>query len=141
LVGALATLFIIPRAAGKEKTLPGPVPAQVVSVVDGDTILVRARIWLGQVVETRVRLQGVDAPEIKGKCEAERRLVARARDFAIQKMGDGRVLLVDVEYGKYAGRVVARIHTPDGADLSTALVTAGLGRPYAGGRRRSWCPG
>jgi len=40
-----------------------------------------------------------------------------------------------------AGRVVARIHTPDGADLSTALVTAGLGRPYAGGRRRSWCPG
>ncbi len=141
LAAALAILAVGSGAAGVEQSIPGPVPARVLVVVDGDTVIVRARIWLGQEVETRVRLRGVDAPEIKGKCEAERRLAARARDFAIQKMGDGRILLVDVEYGKYAGRVVARIRAADGEDLAQALIKADLGRPYSGGRRESWCPG
>ncbi len=138
---ALAVLALGASAAGVEQNIPGPVPARVLGVVDGDTVIVRARIWLGQEVETRVRLRGVDAPEIKGRCEAERRLAARARDFALAKLGDGPVVLTDVQYGKYAGRVVARIRTADGEDLAAALVTAGLGRPYAGGRRESWCPG
>ena len=34
-----------PRAGD---VVPGPVPARVVAVIDGDTITVRARIWLGQ---------------------------------------------------------------------------------------------
>ena len=53
--------------------VPGPVPAEVLAVLDGDTLVVRARIWLGQDVETRIRLDGIDAPELKGKCESERR--------------------------------------------------------------------
>jgi len=51
--------------------LPGPVLARVMTILDGDTLEVQARIWLGQAVTTRVRLDGIDAPELIGKCGAE----------------------------------------------------------------------
>jgi hypothetical protein len=44
--------------------LPGPIPAELVRVIDGDTIEVRARIWLDLDLTTRVRLAGIDAPEL-----------------------------------------------------------------------------
>ncbi len=67
--------------AGAQNRLAGPVPAQVLSVIDGDTIEVRAVIWLGQVLSTRVRLAGIDAPELRGKCARERALAVRARAY------------------------------------------------------------
>ena len=109
------------------------------TAMDGDTIVVRARIWLGQNIDTQVRLDGVDAPEIKGKCERERRLAVRARDLILARSAGGMVILSEIHYGKYAGRVVARVRPPGGGDFSTALVEAGLGRAYEGGRRESWC--
>ncbi len=133
-------LFLAADAAGGRDVVPGPVPARVLMVIDGDTVLVRARIWLGQVVETHVRLEGVDTPELAGQCERERRLARKARDFIVSRIG-GVVVLSAIQYGKYAGRVVARVGTADGGDFSQALLEAGLGRPYDGGRRRSWCAG
>lgn len=129
-------------AAGE--VLAGPIPAEVVNVVDGDTIVVRARIWLGQNLETRVRLAGVDAPEIKGKCERERALAIVSRDFVVARMEAARtsgaaVTLHDIQYGKFAGRVVARMEIAGTGDLGAALITAGLARPYSGGRRQTWC--
>ena len=47
-------------------------------------------------------------------------------------------ILGDIQCRKYAGRVVARVETPDGEDFSRSLLRAGLGRPYDG-RRRPWC--
>lgn len=127
-----------PAMAGE--SIPGPIPARVLSVIDGDTILVRARIWLGQEVETRVRVAGVDTPELAGPCGGEREKARNARDFVVASIGDGTVALRDIQYGKYAGRVVARVLTADGADLARQLIRFGHGRPYDGkARRQSWC--
>jgi hypothetical protein len=54
--------------------LPGPILAVVTEVVDGDTIGVRARIWLGQDVEIQVRILDINTPELRGHCEKERSL-------------------------------------------------------------------
>jgi endonuclease YncB( thermonuclease family) len=135
----LAGMTIPGVAPGLTELVPGPVQARVLRVIDGDTIVVRARIWLGQDIDTQVRLDGVDAPEIKGKCERERRLAVRARDLILARSAGGMVILSEIHYGKYAGRVVARVRPPGGGDFSTALVEAGLGRAYEGGRRESWC--
>jgi micrococcal nuclease len=51
------------------------------------------------------------------------------------------VRLGAIEYGKYAGRVVARVTMPDGEDLAAGLIAAGLGRAYEGGARVGWCDG
>ena len=137
LAAALLAAAITASSPARE-LLPGPVPARVLQVIDGDTIVVKARIWLGQDVETRVRLEGVDAPELAGRCERERALAARARAFLEAMVDSGEVVLSQIQYGKFAGRVVARVETPSGEDLSAALLTAGLARAYAGGARTPW---
>lgn len=132
-----------PAARAKER-LVGPVPAEVIAVVDGDTLSVRAHVWLGQRVETLVRLAGVDAPELRGKCARERALAALARDFLAARLGPrdgvpGGVLLRDIRFGKFAGRVLARVEDAAGADLAELLLAEGLARRYGGRRRPSWC--
>lgn len=124
--------------------LAGPVPAVVEEVIDGDTLRVRAHIWLGQDVAIHVRLAGVDAPETRGGCARERELAERAQDFLASRLAPAgnklpSVRLREVRYGKYARRVVARVETAAGLDLGAALLAAGLARPYDGGRRPSWC--
>jgi micrococcal nuclease len=94
LLGAAAP----PVAAGE--TLPGPVPARLVEVIDGDTLRVRARIWLGQEIETAVRLAGVNAPELAGKCDAERRLARAARASLAQALVDDDLLLTEIAWDK-----------------------------------------
>ncbi len=121
------------------QSVPGPVPAKVLRVIDGDTLMVRARIWIGQEIEIKVRLAGVDAPELRGKCESERILARQARELVAARIADGEVSLHAVQYGKFAGRVLATVETSAGIDLGTALLDAGLGRPYRGRRRQSWC--
>ena len=113
------------------------VPATVLSVYDGDTITVEARIWPGMTWKGRVRVRGVDTPEIRGKCAAEKAAAIAARDFVRDAVGDA-VILAGVEHGKYAGRVVADVVLADGRNLAAVLIAAGYA-PYEGGRRRGWC--
>ncbi len=133
----LLILVVVPAFAAE--TIPGPVNARVISVYDGDTITVDALPWPGLTMRTSVRLDGVDTPEIRGKCQEEKDLAIRARDFVRAKVGTV-VKLYQIRHGKYAGRVVARVKTVTGDDIATALISAGLGREYYGGRRESWCP-
>jgi endonuclease YncB( thermonuclease family) len=99
-----------------------------------------------------VRLAGVDAPEVRGACARERELAQRAQDFVASRLAPGgdpggdpgkdkepNVQLREVRYGKYARRVVARVETEAGLDLSAALLAAGLAQPYDGGPRPVWC--
>ena len=138
-------LWAAPNAgAARGDELAGPVPAVVEDVIDGDTLQVRAHIWLGQEVVVRVRLAGIDAPEISGACTRERVLAGRARALLTSRLaspedGGSSVHLREVRYGKYAGRVVAQVKTAAGLDLGTALLAAGLAQPYDGGRRPVWC--
>ncbi len=145
-----------PGRLGAGERLSGPLPAWVVSVIDGDTLEVRVHIWLGQDLNIRVRLAGIDAPELKGKCDREKDLARRARAYLLARLdpadsgvgakagagagaGAGEIRLREVRYGKFAGRVLARVETLDGTDLGQDLIAAGLARPYDGRRRASWC--
>ena len=126
--------------AGRSE-LAGPVEAELIEVIDGDTLSVRIPIWPGQTVETLVRLEGVDTPEIKGKCAAERERGREAQTFVKKLLGGDGVMLHEVRFGKYAGRVLARVTTKAGEDVATRLVERGLGRLYGGGKRAGWCDG
>ena len=141
----IAVLLALPGVAMAADTIPGPIQAEVIRVIDGDTIEVRAKIWLDQYIETNVRLAGLDAPELRGKCEREKALALRvkARLEQLAKPGS-RVRLTRIREGKYAGRVVAVVsfHYLYGQEtLATVLIAEGLGREYDGGRREGWCDG
>ena len=119
--------------------LDGPISAKVVRVVDGDTLEVEARIWLGQSVDVHVRIDGIDTPELHGACAGERHAALSARDFLEQRLGGSEIQLRDVSYDKYGGRVLARVIDKTG-DVGAALIASGLARPYGGGPRLPWCP-
>jgi endonuclease YncB( thermonuclease family) len=121
-----------------DSEIEGPIPAEVVRVIDGDTLTVRARIWIGQDLTTNVRLAGVNAPELRGQCEHERELAERARRFLAARVEGRAVRLRDIGLDKFGGRVVARVED-EGGDLAAALLAAELAIPYDGGRRGSWC--
>lgn len=128
-----------PKPPTGREVLPGPVSAAVVRVIDGDTLMVRARIWVGQDLEIKVRLADIDTPELRGRCEREKELARRARELVKTAVASGTVRLSDIQYGKYAGRVVARVDADSGGDLARQLIGAGLGRAYGGGKRVGWC--
>lgn len=128
-----------PHRDPPERPLPGPVPALLLRVVDGDTIRVRAHIWLGQDVETMVRLSGVDAAEKHAHCDYERDMARKAQDFVEAKLSDDHIWLADITYDKYGRRVVARVLTAGGEDLSAALLRAKLAHRYDGGHKDGWC--
>ncbi len=83
-------------------------------------------------------MAGVDTPEIRGKCQAEKDLAVRARNF-VRATAGATVQLTDVRLGKYAGRVIAEVWV-NGQKLADLLIAENLGRPYHGGRREGWCP-
>jgi endonuclease YncB( thermonuclease family) len=118
--------------------LDGPVSAKVERIVDGDTIDVRADIWLGQTLLVRVRIDGVDAPELEARCAEERKLALSAREFLVRRLEGASVKLTRIVYDKYGGRVRAEVADSKG-DVGEALLTARLARPYHGERRAPWC--
>jgi endonuclease YncB( thermonuclease family) len=133
---ALVLLAVAPAAA---ETLDGPLPARVERVVDGDTIAVRIRIWLGQDVSTLVRIRGIDTPELNGKCAEEKRRAVLAATQTAEATSAGMVTLRRVSADKYNGRVLADVGLPDGRDLAGVLLGSGYARPYDGSAREGWC--
>jgi endonuclease YncB( thermonuclease family) len=117
------------------------VPAEVVSVYDGDTINVRAEIWPDIFWEGAIRLNNIDTPEIgwRAECPQEAALAYEAKAL-MEEYARGQVLIVNPKLGKFAGRVIADIMTLEGIFLDDMLIGAGLAREYHGGRREGWCP-
>lgn len=114
-------------------------PAEVLRVIDGDTFEARIRIWPGTDVTTKVRLLNIDAPELKARCAEEQTRAEAARDRLAALLAEGDVQIGTVRLDKYGGRVLAAASTGKTADVSAALLAAGLARPYGGGRRATWC--
>lgn len=115
--------------------------AEIVRVIDGDTFEARVRVWPGLEVSTKVRLRGIDAPELRARCAEERMRGEAARDALAALLARGPVGISQVNLDKYGGRVVADASTRSGTSIADALVTAGHARRYDGGRRQGWCAG
>ena len=113
--------------------------SKVISVYDGDTFRVNIDS-LPPIVGKNipVRLEGVDTPEINGKCQYEKDLALEARDFVRSKLSNAvEILLNDLQRGKYF-RIVAKVYI-DGVGLEEELLQNGLAYQYNGGKKSNWC--
>lgn len=131
----------IPNIRPRSDVVPGPVRAHVVKTVDGDTFQVMAEIWKGTYVLTDIRVNGIDTPEKKGraKCESEAALAEKASAATRDLINDKDVLLYNVQYEKYGGRVLGDAKTLDGTSVAGNLTAKNLAKPYDGGTKQSWC--
>ena len=101
------------------------------TVTDGDTL---------RRGDERIRLMGVDAPEtLRPKCLAEKMLGVQATRFVRQRVAAAHRVRIERHGLDRYHRTLARVWL-DGEDLSQAVIDAGLGVPYSGGRRGwKWC--
>ena len=113
--------------------------SKVNSVYDGDTFRVDINS-LPPIVgkNIAIRVNGVDTPEIRGKCQYEKNLALKARDFVRDKLSNAKeIKLTNLQRGKYF-RVVANV-VVDGVSLEQELLDNKLAYRYDGGRKLSWC--
>jgi len=113
--------------------------SKVISVYDGDTFRVDIDS-LPPIVGKNIpiRLNGLDTPEIQGKCQYEKDLALKARDFVRNKLANAKeIKLTKLQRGKYF-RVVADVMV-DGVSLETELLVNKLAYKYTGGKKSNWC--
>ena len=101
--GLLGGLPLFGIAQGDIRQRGEQVVARVVRVVDGDTFRATIADWPKVVGENiPVRVAGVDAPEPRGKCQAEKDLAEAARAFLEALIGpDKQVELLHVQRGAF----------------------------------------
>jgi endonuclease YncB( thermonuclease family) len=114
-------------------------PAEVLRVVDGDTFDARVHLWPGLNITTRVRLRGIDAPEMNARCMEERIKAEVARDALKAMLDRGEVGIMRVSLDKYGGRVLADASAYSTPDVAVSLLNTGHVRRNSGARRETWC--
>ena len=114
--------------------------AVYVSNYDGDTIkfdLPGLHPIIGNKIN--IRVNGIDTPEIRGKCEQEKYSAEQAREMVADILKDAeKIDLKNMGRGKYF-RIVADVFV-DGESLADILIETGMAIRYNGGKKtHNWC--
>ena len=125
--------IILQQSAGSDMRHP----VDVIRTIDGDTFLVRVHQG-GRELVARVRLRGIDAPEMKASCQEELDKAEAATEALRGLLREGGVSIYNLGADKY-GRVLADVATKRTANVSAALLAGGYARSYNGGHRDGWC--
>lgn len=130
-----------PALRPRSDIVKGPVAARVTKTGDGDTVQTVVDIWPGMQVLIDIRIGEIDTPEKKGraKCAQEAELAEAATAETRRLLEGKRVLLYNVKYEKYGGRVLADVVTENGINAAKNLTDKGYAVPYDGGKKQSWC--
>lgn len=137
---AFVLVFFCSQNVIAEQYFGDVIVSEVTSVYDGDTFKVNIPEYpdlIGRQVS--IRINGIDTPEIRGKCPREKALALKAREHTANQLYNGKeILLRNVQRGKYF-RIVADVYV-DGANLGDSLIRHGFAVDYGGGRKDfPWC--
>ena len=114
--------------------------SEVTSIYDGDTFRVNIEGY-PELIGHRIgiRVSGIDTPEMRGKCQQEKDLARKAKQYTVAKLrGAKKIELRNMKRGKYF-RIVADVYV-DGKNLTEGLIKNKLGVHYDGGHKaKDWC--
>ena len=135
----LVMLLVSSVLNAADKVFGNVVVSEVTSIYDADTFRVNIQGW-PDIIGKRmsVRVLGVDAPEIRGKCPSEKKAARLAKQYTVEALRSAKKIeLRDMQRGKYF-RILANVYI-DGKNLAEGLIVAKHGRAYHGGKRSGWC--
>lgn len=106
---------------------------KVERVIDGDTVDIIIDLGFGLSLKQRVRVIGIDTPELRSKNEAEREAAKKSKDFAEQWfISDNCMTVTTYKDDKY-GRILGDFKRTDKSEaFSEALLSAGHAEIYRG---------
>jgi len=139
LLAAMPAIEASAQVIDPREMLKGPVEETVLRVRDGDSVEVHAHIWPGQRLAVSVRLRGIDAPELRARCPAEREMAQMAKRHLIDLMTGNTIYLKRIGGGKYYGRILADIWTKQGQNIAEEMLNSGLAVQYRHRKRQDWC--
>lgn len=119
------------------------IPAKVTDVYDGDTITVIYLINKKTPFRIRIRIEGLDTPEIRGSSPVEKQ-AAEAIKYHVQDMLLNKIVPIKVsKWDKYGGRVIGTVylsnHTEENPKtLTTYLLDNGYAKEYSGKAKEDW---
>lgn len=105
-----------------------PFEQRINCIVDGDTLWVDGE---------KMRLVGVDTPEVDGRCHRERVLAQQATDLHLSLIQTGIVSIAREGQDRF-GRTLVRIQTHAGP-VGPTLLDHGLADIFGDGVRMEWC--
>jgi len=116
---------------------------RLLDVIDGDTVELEVELGFHARLTVRVRLEGIDTPELRGKTTDERRGAQDAQALVAQwcEARADRIIVRTVRDGRDKfGRLLATLIDQDtGETLQDSLIAAKLAVPYDGqSKRQPW---
>jgi len=116
---------------------------RLLDVIDGDTVELEVELGFHARLTVRVRLDGIDTPELKGKTSDERWMAQDAQALVAQwcEARADRIIVRTVRDGRDKfGRLLATLIDQDtGETVQQALIAAGLAVAYDGKTaRKPW---
>lgn len=114
--------------------------AEVLSVYDGDTVTLMIDQGMKHFARVKVRMIGVDTPEIRTKDLEEKKRGYEAKDYLKSRI-EGKTIIVQTlkkgKFGRWLG--VMWDYTEDADDLGESLndemIRVGHAKAYDGGKR------
>lgn len=112
--------------------------AKVVDVYDGDTITVIMQMIDGeQYYKYKVRLNGIDTPELRTSNALEKHAAHIVRDVLRAKI-NGTIVSLNLKGEDKYGRLLADVYDTNAIDICQWLIDAKYALPYKGGTKVSF---
>ena len=135
----LLLTLITTNISAKTNNYGNATVAEVTSIYDGDTF--RANIIgfptiVGEYMS--IRINGIDTPELRGKCPEEKAQAKLAKQFTVKHLRSAkRITLKNIKRGKYF-RLIADVYV-DGINLAEQLIKNNHAVEYQGKTKKNWC--
>ena len=134
-IALILVLILLQTAQAEEaqpQIIPHVYPVTEFEVYDGDTIKVIMDLGMGINYKTSVRVDGINAPEVRGE-EKAAGLVVKSR--VEEWLKDRKIYVKYLRVDKYGSRIVGKIIRDDGSELSPYLLQANLAKAYEGDKK------
>lgn len=116
--------------------------ADLIRVIDGDTLVAMLDLGFECRYEAKVRFAGVNAPESRTRDKREKALAKVATDRVVELLSGSELQVLSFGKGKFGRVLGVPYYIPAGRakkiNLCDQLIVEGLCREYNGGKRRSW---
>jgi micrococcal nuclease len=116
--------------------------ADLIRVIDGDTLVALLDLGFECRYEAKVRFAGVNAPESRTRDLREKALAKVATDRVVELLEGAELQVLSFGKGKFGRVLGAPYYIPAGRkkaiNLCDQLLKEGLCRKYSGGKRKPW---
>jgi micrococcal nuclease len=135
----LTTISLTFDVSAKNKNYGNAKVLDVTSIYDGDTFRANIKGFPAVIGEhMSIRINGIDTPELRGKCETEKQLARKAKQFTVEHLRAAKnITLKNIKRGKYF-RLIADVYV-DGISLGELLIKYKHAVIYQGKAKKTWC--